>query len=316
MTRFVIGCPAWERAWSLELWFQSVMDNVSARDTGLVFVVPSTDQHTREVINEYAGAFAWLEVQRDRNEQYDRLKRGEDDTHQTLAMARNQILQVVNGAKPEWFISWDSDLLLPPGTIEELTRADLPISTVWTWLNRQRPQTANHVNPQTNEQRMVAWQEPLAATAMAWDRPQVPIHYPAHEWDMRAGGCWRADVVLAFQMMKPAVYSSTVYQPHRLGEDIPFNWSLHRRRIPRYCWAESLGLHLYRRDQEELDLGWPGIMDLTEQVPLAAQFTEPRDPLDEALGFYPLEGVQHSESGHSGTASLTRAIGNPGLVAV
>jgi hypothetical protein len=220
----------------------------------------------------------------------------------------------VNSAKPDWFLSWDSDLLLAPGTIEKIRDMDLPISTVWTWLNRQKPQEAMHVNPETGDERPVCWQEPMAATAMRWEKPHVPVHFPAHEWSMRAQGLWRADVVLAFQMMQQSVYRTTIYGPHKYGEDIPFNWSLERRKIPRYCYGDGLGLHLYRKDPEELDLGWPGIMQLASQVPLAAQDIYPRDPLDEALGFYPKGATLNADQdrqatrNHAGTNRHARAV--------
>lgn len=307
MIKYVIGCPAWDRAWSLPLWFESVRANVDPDETGLAFVIPASDPFTREIVNELAKDFAWLHVERDRNEQFDRDHRAEDDNHTTLATARNQLLREVNKTKPQHYLSWDSDLLLPPKTVEKIERKSVPICTVWTWLNRQQPQTLRHVNPQTGESRMIQWQEPMAATAMSWDRPGRPAHYPSHEWNLRARGFWRADVVLAFQMMESSVYSTTMYRPHKFGEDIPFNCDLERRGIPRYCFADRHGVHLYRRHQQELELGWPDICDLAREIPLAAQHLKPRDPLDEALGYYPIGDL----NGKGKNASIARSDGSP-----
>ena len=289
--KYIVGCPAWERAWSLPLWFESVKANVPPEDTGLLFVVPPPDQMTRDAINRLSGDFAWCDVMRDKHAQFDRDKRGTADHHRTLALARNQIMAKVNQIGPEVFISWDSDLLIQPGLVEtwEIEEEPVPLMTVWTWLNRQKPQTMLHGDPDEEGVRRVQFQEPMQATAMAWCGNKRAAHLDGSEWDMRAAGLWRCDVALGFQMMRPEVYTTTHYVDHPDGEDIPFNWQLERRGIPRYCYGEMPGVHLYTRVNEELSLGYPEIMSLADEKPLAAQKTGPRSQLGELLGFYPVQ---------------------------
>lgn len=286
---YLVGCPAWNRAWSLDLWFESLRANLDTSKTGLAFVVPPADETTRAAIDRNAGDFAWVEIMRDKNEPFDREDRAEDNEHRTLATARNRLLALAVRTRPRRFISWDSDLILAPDAIsciESITDKELPVVGVWSWLNRHYPNRMNYVDSETGDKRKVLWEHPMQATAMMWAGEQKAAHYPGKEWIQRATGLWRADVVLAFQMMTPLVYTSTHYAPHPDGEDIPFNWQLERRRVPRYIYGEEVAVHLYQRDPMEIAMGYPDIMNLAEHIPLASKRLEPRSPLDEALGFY------------------------------
>jgi hypothetical protein len=271
----------------MELWFESVRANCDPAETGLAFVVPPSDDATRAAISTLSEGFKWVEVMRDKQMPFDRGERSKKDKHATLAVARNRLLAFANKIQPQRFISWDSDLLLHPGTVEEIERRDVPLGGVWAWLNRRKPSTILHENPQDGSKRRVQWEEPMQATGMRWVGREKAAHYPGDEWLMRGSGFWRADVVLGFQMMQSSVYSTTHYGPHIDGEDIPFNWQLERRHVPRYIYGDAVAVHLYDHDPTEIALGWPNILTLSTQMPLAAGAWEPRDPVDEALGFYP-----------------------------
>lgn len=293
---YLVACPAWDRSWSLDLWFQSVRDNVDPAKTALAFVVPPEDEATRETIRQHTeqNDFAWVEVMRDKNAQFDRDERSSENKHHTLAVARNRLLGLACKTRPRRFLSWDSDLLLSPGAIsriEEHRKLHPAVIGVWAWLNRHEPHRAlDDVDGEGNKRR-VLWEEPMQATAMEWIAEQKAVHLPGADWDIRTSSLFRADVVLGFQMMPEEVYTSTHYAAHVDGEDIPFNWQLERRKIPRYIFGDEVAVHLYNHDPKEIALGWPGIMDLANCKPLAATRIEPRDPVDETLGFYPVTEI-------------------------
>lgn len=282
----VIGAPAWDRAWSLPLWMASVRANVDPENTGLVFVVPAADAPTRDAIAALTADFNWVEVMRDRGAQLPRDERPATQ-HRTLATARNQILQIVAKVRPKYYLSWDTDLLVPSGTVDRLIVERLPITTVWTWLNRMPPRRMNHYDGR--EYREVLWQPPVCATAMAWDQRNVgrAVHYPADEFRLRSSGLWKCGVVMAFKLMDARAYSVAHYAPHHDGEDIPFNIQLARRGVPRFCCGDIQGLHLYDRSaRDEWAMKWPNVMNLAKQVPLAAHWTGERSPEYEAFGFF------------------------------
>lgn len=286
-TKLIVGAPAWDRAWCLPLWFQSVLANVDPSETGLVFVVPPADTATREVIEALSRPFAWFEVLRDRGMPKSRSERP-GEGHAVLAVARNQILQIVEHVQPRHFVSWDTDMLVPPGTVDLLTDLRLPLVTPWTWLNRQPPRQIEL------DGQPVLWQDPVAATAMGWDprvkRGDRPFHYPGVEFNRRASGVWRCGVALAFQLMDQRAYRYARYAPHHDGEDVPFNAMLSRRGVPRFCCGDILGVHLYNRSEaHEVAIGWPGVLRLAQQRPLAAIWQGERSGMHEAAGLYPVD---------------------------
>lgn len=289
----VIGAPAWDRAWALPIWFANVRACVDPATTGLVFVVPPTDTATREAIASLSYGFDFVEVIRDRGPQLRRDERPEG-RHVTLALARNSILGVVERVRPAHYLSWDTDYFVPGHTVEYLRSKDLPLVTVWGWLNRQPPRSLRLKEGRI--ERSVLWQEPVRATAMAWGSDGRPWHYPAHEYGLRCHGVWQCGVALAWQLMQPRAYRMAHYAPHHDGEDIPFNWQLRQRGVQRYCCGEIQGVHLYDQDaRDEIALGWPGILTLADQQPLAATWRGERSVEYAALGFFPAADPQDLE---------------------
>jgi hypothetical protein len=285
----VVAAPAWDRAWSLPLWFESVRANCDPATTGLAFVVPAADALTRDAIGELSGGFAWVEVLRDRGEQSRREERPET-RHETLAAARNQLLSFASRVRPAHYLSWDTDYLVAPDVVPVLRDLGLPLVTVWGWLNRQQPRRLRHFDGEYTE---VFWQPPVCATAMAWEKGgEHAVHYPPAQFNDRASGLWRCGVALAFQLMDRRAYAVSAYAPHPDGEDVGFNRRLAQRGVPRYCYGDSVGVHLYDRGaKDEITMDWPDVMRLAEQRPLAATWTEPRSTEHVAFGFFPTRGA-------------------------
>jgi hypothetical protein len=289
VTEIVIGAPAWDRAWSLPLWFRSVRANVDPSTTGLVFVVPADDASTRDAIASLSRGFDWVEVLRDRSPQFGRAERVAN-RHESLARARNQILGVVSRVRPGHYLSWDTDFLVEYGTVDALRAARLPIVSTWAWLNREEPKTLLVRDGKKNVEAL--YQDSVRATAMCWDprRPGRAYHYPAEQYELRSRGLWEAGVVNTWKLMDARAYLTACYSPHVDGEDLAFNWRLKAQGVPRYCFGGARAVHLYDRTlAAEREMGWPRVMGLADQKPLAATFTGERPLAREACGFYPKE---------------------------
>jgi hypothetical protein len=289
LTDLVVGAPAWDRAWSMPLWFESVKANCDPARTGLVFVVPSTDDATRNVIAAHADDFSWVEVLRDQGVQSTRQERPATN-HETLARARNAILRVVERVSPRRYLSWDTDFVVEAGAVERMdglmSAWGLPLVTPWAWLNRQPPRRMRYYDGRDFHDVLV--QDPVMATGMGMTR-HGPRHFPGSEYLKRASTpFWPVDIALAFQLMGERAYRVASYRPHPAGEDVPFNMQLRGRGIGRHVVGGVRAVHLYDRGaRDEIALGWPRVLKLSEQAPLQATYEGQRSREYEALGFYP-----------------------------
>jgi hypothetical protein len=228
--------------------------------------------------------FAWVEIIRDKHVPFDRQNEAIEH-HRAMAIAKNYIVSKAVRTRPDLLLMWDTDFLLPPGAVEEVERTRAPLCGVWAWMNRQKPGRVRYVNPESGVVQYARWEPPVQTTAMEWGGQCRAKHLAGADWNSRCSGTWKADVVLGFQAMSHEVYMTTSYREHIDGEDIPFHWSLESRGVPRYIKGEIRGVHLYRPDAMELEMGWPDVMGLAKQSPLSSRL----EPLDRILGYYPEE---------------------------
>lgn len=285
----VIGAPAWKAELTLPLWFESVKANVNPADTGLVFSVPAEDAKTRAVIDAYAPEFKWVSVERDRSEPVPREDRSLTN-HKERARARNQVLATAQAARADWFCSWDTDILLPPGSIERMQRQQFAFSSPWVWLNRHAPRALRFTDGELFQE--CQYENPMYATAMRWDPKNRfrAIHYPADAWNQLTEGIFRVDVGIGVQLMRPEAYRFASYGPHPDSEEVVFCSQLAARQIPRYCHGDVIGLHLHNREaRDELTMPWPEVMQLAEQRPLASDWDGQRTELQKIAGLFPVQ---------------------------
>lgn len=281
----VIGCLVGSKDWALEVWFESVRRNVEPEDTGLIFVVPPTETPARDIINEQGEDFAFVEVMRDKRHN---LEDEQDTMHSQHAAARNQMLRHLPGLRPSYYLAWDPDFLLPSRLATELMLRRLDAATVWTWLNRRDPEPCEFEGDE------YVFQRPVQATAMKWavaKNKAYADHYPSDQFNRRAKGIWPAAVITEFMVLSDRAWPWVRYEPHPNGESIPVNWQLEKQKIDRYCCGERVGLHLPEYRADEIDLGYPAIMKLTEQRPLQVRQRSDRDPALELMGLYEPEGT-------------------------
>lgn len=282
----IVGSPSWNTHAVLPLWFQSLRHNVDPSKTGLVFSVPADDGLTRDLIAEHSEGFAWVEILRDRGEPVSRDRRAEK-MHSVRSRARNQILQTAALADPPFFLSWDTDILLPPGAIRALASARAAYVSPLIWMNRQEPRVLKLV--EDGDYREVQYQTPVNLSVMRWDPLNRfrAIHYPAEQWNALHGRLFKCDVSVGVALMRASAYRSSRYGAHPDSEEVFFCSGLESRGIDRYCVGKIEGLHLYDREPEEPYV-WPDVLGLLKQKPLAADWEGERSELQKLAGLYPM----------------------------
>lgn len=273
-----VGCAVWDRAWSLDVWFDSLLENVKPERTALAFVVYAEDQRTREIIANRSEDFAKVEIMRHRGQQFSR-KQLEAEEYASLAQSRNALLSVAIKLKPVWYVSWDPNIVVAPGTLSKAISLKKPAATVWCWLNRQAPKRMMYGGTE------VEFQEPMNSTVLSWRNKQRTGHLPGGEWDEYTGSNWKVQAFQQWALLHRSAYTTCSFGPHPDGEFTKLSQDLAQRGFERWCCADETAVSI--QSYEEAELGLQKLLLLAGQKPLAAQRTDPQDDELQTLGLYP-----------------------------
>lgn len=130
--RILVGAPVHQRAWVLPSWFGALRAQEGVADWAISFVFnygESTDETIR-ALHEGVQSGGWT---------YDLIVDDGDDhvakrtwnvgRYETMVRLRNRLLDVVRAEEPDYYLSLDTDILLPPHGIrtlvEELEKSHL-----------------------------------------------------------------------------------------------------------------------------------------------------------------------------------------------
>jgi len=219
----VIGCPVFEREWVLPRWLQCVFNQqVLPEDITFVFGITDGNDNTRGLLEKYgdmvnAAHFIDcndLECFRDRN----------PARFYPLAEIRNRILAKVEEIGPDFYFSWDSDILLPDKALLQLIDDDKDVVAPYVELTPGTPNCVTKVPGFPAFRRL---------------KP-IHHHYPKDQ-------LYPVDISFACVLMKPVAYD-ILYEWHQGGED--YGWGLNLINAGIQCWLDSriIGHHLLNKD--------------------------------------------------------------------
>lgn len=219
----VIGCPVYEREWSLPRWLQSVFkQGVKPKDITFIFGITDGVDNTRQLLEKYGKKVRDIHFI-DCND-LPSFKDRSPARFYPLAEIRNRILQKVMEVNPDFYFSWDSDILLPDKALLQLIKDDKDVVAPYVELITGIP---NCVSRQAN------------TDAFRREKP-ILKHYPKE-------GLYPVDISFACVLMKPVAYD-IVYEHHQGGED--YGWGLNLMAAGIQCWLDGNieGLHLFHKD--------------------------------------------------------------------
>ena len=221
-----IGCPIYNREWSLPRWFQSVFDQqVSPKKIDLVFAYTEGDDNTLDLLEKYGQKFKSLTII-DCN---DLPKHpGRDGARfYTLVILRNRIFKQLRQQQPDYYFSWDSDILLPNDTLKGLLKDKKDI--VGPWIDLVPPQGIPNcitLLPNGGSFRR---------------RKPYSLYYPQK-------GLYEVSTVFAVSLMQNEVFNKCSYKWHPGGEDYGFAEEVIEAGFHSWMDANYIGTHLYKKD--------------------------------------------------------------------
>ena len=210
MSKIVIGAPVYNREWILPAYLASIKaQKWPKEDIGLVFVDGRSTDNTVSLIRDMESLGYWfVEVHQcpEWQTQFGGARaKDSPGRYGTLAYLRNMLLDYVTIGFPDYYLSWDTDVLMPSDALPRLIAHDKPAISPRVWMNRGRTVP--------NE---MEWQG-----RMCWgDRKMVPpdvLH--------------RAGAIMAVILMSRRAYLLSRYDWHPLSEDLAWADGMHRHRV-------------------------------------------------------------------------------------
>lgn len=222
--KIIIGCPVYERAWSLPRWFKSIFDQkINLKQAGLVFAYTPGQDETLEIIEKYGQKFDSLDVIP--CEDVKAFGGRDSERYYSLVILRNRIFEVLRDLQPDYYFSYDSDILLPEGTLKGLIKDKKDI--VGPWVDLVPPNgIPNCVSVVGNGFRR---------------RKPYAQFYPQT-------GLYEVDTVFAVSLMSNPVFNTCTYKWHTGGEDYGFAQEVINAGFKSWMDATYIGTHLYKKD--------------------------------------------------------------------
>jgi hypothetical protein len=223
--KLFLGCPIYQREWSIPRWFDSIFkQGINPKQTGLVFGYSPGNDNTLGLIEKYGSKFESLTV----IDCSDVPAFSDRDTKRwyTLAIIRNRILDVLRQQQPDYYMSWDSDILLPEGTLKALIK-----------------DKKDMVSPYVDLCPPAGIPNTCTLTPAAGFRRLQPYskYYPK-------GQLYQVDSIFAVFLMENKVFNKCTYGYMNGGED--YYWSLEAKKAGFESWMDSRfeAVHLYHKD--------------------------------------------------------------------
>lgn len=221
----IIGCPIYNREWILSDWFNSIYNQTAlvCKDIELIFAITDGDDNTRAIINEHATNFSSVTFI-DCNDLPAYGNRNQARFY-PLVTLRNRIIEVLREKQPEFYFSWDSDIMLPEDTLITLLKDDKDIVAPWVALEPKS-------------------QIPNAAHKTG--RDAFVRNKPYFKWYPQ-GKLTQVDTVFGVSLIKNKVFNECLYKWHRGGED--YGWALEVLDRGFESWLDGrvVGTHIYTK---------------------------------------------------------------------
>lgn len=222
--KLVIGAPVYNREWSLPRWFQCIADfKIQTKNTELVFAYTPGEDSTLEIIEKYGQKFGACHVLpcEDIKAFGDR----DSERYYSLVILRNRIFDKLREIQPDYFFSYDTDILLPPETLKGLIKDKKDI--VGPWIDLVPPQGIPNCVTKIGE-------------GFRRRKPYEQF-YPKT-------GLYEVDTVFAVSLMANPVFNTCSYMYHPGGEDYGFAINVMNAGFKSFMDANYIGTHLYKKD--------------------------------------------------------------------
>lgn len=223
--KIALGCPVYCRAWSLPRWFQSVFDNINPSTVDLIFALTDLgEDNTLELIEKYGQKFSSLTIIPCND--LPAFGNRDPERYYPLAILRNRIFDSLKELQPDYYFSWDTDILIPEGTIKALLEDRKDI--VAPYCDLVPPGDIPNCCTRS------------VKGGYSRKKP-YSVHYPK-------GTLFQTDSVFAVQLMESKVFNACTYGWAPGGEDYFFSNEVYEKGFESWMNSRFECTHLYKKD--------------------------------------------------------------------
>lgn len=121
VTELIVGAPVHERAWILPAWFEQLALQDLPEDVEFVFNYGASQDTTMETILAESLRRGWhVTLAVDSQDDHRAERKWNLARYATMVRLRNRLLEMVRRREPRYYLSLDTDILLPPGAVGQL----------------------------------------------------------------------------------------------------------------------------------------------------------------------------------------------------
>lgn len=218
--QIVVGCPVHDRGWILERHLQSLMKMLVPEDVELnfLYVLDHCEDNSREILERYHVSYLTYQ---DQTPHYSR-HRYDPSSYGHMADVRNYLIDAVLQTEADYFLSVDSDILVPQDALNTLLEDDKDIVSMILC-----NQPGNLPRPAHNVMR------------------EGPSGNMVHIFDYPKDQLFSCDLTGACYLIKRQVLDAGVrYAQNPQGEDIPFCRTAKRLGFEIWCDSRVKPIHV------------------------------------------------------------------------
>jgi hypothetical protein len=197
---------------------------MNPKNIDLVFAYTEGKDNTKDILEKYGQKFSTISIL-DCND-LPAFKERDSGRFYPLVILRNRIFDKLREMQPDYYFSYDSDILIPEGTLKGLIKDRKDI--VGPWLDLVPPSGI-----------------PNCATVKDTGgfkryKPYEQF-YPQH-------GLYEVSTVFAVSLMANPVFNTCTYKWHQGGEDFGFAQEILAAGFRSWVDANFIATHLYKKD--------------------------------------------------------------------
>jgi hypothetical protein len=239
VVKLAIGCPIFEREWCIDRWVDSIEAQDMGGEVSYHFVYTPGEDDTLGAIR-HRLLTADVTIIEDDAPGYRNAQRADASRYAHLARLRNLLLDSVRASGADYFLSWDSDVILADGAVRAMFEVGKPVVGALIEMLGQDLMLDNHP-----EGAFPSWMriDPIGRTAERANG-QAPI--------MPGDPPTRVGVVMAVVLWHRSAFERVNYAYHPHGEDIGIALECSDLGIEQWLAPRARGVHLHQAPGDKL----------------------------------------------------------------